>query len=382
MLGTTYKTKSKYQFESHTPKNLTIFNKYNSSKIQDSPNFHIDSSKKNSSLHKNPNKQKIRNSDTMKILPINILLSTPSNRKHQIKSNNIFHFMDKVYENEAHLKKKILKKKSMTKNHKNKKLKSKVSFMDLNSSKNQFLTKTSFTNYITKYIKKDNNEAKENAKNDSIGENSKGSDQQSYGYDKKYKIKTFEEDNINNNFDVTKTPSLKRPSKKNYTYINTEGGQTHKSFNSMNERHLLFHGNIDTPIKVKKSKSKTNIKKIRKKPSKLIKEKDKNNNNIVNINYNINVNNDEKNKNKKNKLVTNDNKEQNEKKDNNQKEEKEEKDKKMNTKIEENQILNKTETNKDIDNEIVSNDKKKKKKFYRLNCCIGFLSCLNGNNDN
>ena len=112
MLGTTYKTKSKYQFESHTPKNLTIFNKYNSSKIQDSPNFHIDSSKKNSSLHKNPNKQKIRNSDTMKILPINILLSTPSNRKHQIKSNNIFHFMDKVYENEAHLKKKILKKKN------------------------------------------------------------------------------------------------------------------------------------------------------------------------------------------------------------------------------------------------------------------------------
>ena len=76
MLGTTYKTKSKYQFESHTPKNLTIFNKYNSSKIQDSPNFHIDSSKKNSSLHKNPNKQEIRKSDTMKILPIKDLRDT------------------------------------------------------------------------------------------------------------------------------------------------------------------------------------------------------------------------------------------------------------------------------------------------------------------
>ena len=91
----------------------------------------------------------------------------------------------------------------MTKNHKNKKLKSKVSFMDLNSSKNQILKKTSFTNYITKYIKKDNNEAKENAKNDSIGENSKGSDQQSYGYNKKYNVNILNKSK--NDDDIIKT---------------------------------------------------------------------------------------------------------------------------------------------------------------------------------
>ena len=81
-----------------------------------------------------PSNNKPRKSDTSKHLSNNLVLRTPKkpkksqfHKEENINNNNIENFLDKVYQNEKHLKKNILKKKN---NDYSKKHGLKVSFMN------------------------------------------------------------------------------------------------------------------------------------------------------------------------------------------------------------------------------------------------------------
>lgn len=352
---------------------ISILSKYNSSKIRrNSTTLFLEKFQKEyASKYLTPNNKNIK-AETIKPLSPNFVIKTPKNcKKSQFNNNlnnlntNLEKYLEKIYQNEKHLKKNILKKK----NDHNKKSNLKVSFNNF-TPKKKFLKfnskKLTFSNYVNDNSdNKGNNNGTQNEKENIIEEE----DGQSYGYNKKYSLKIIDEkenDKKNEKKEET-TPKLTKNSLFNKikpNEINKEGDDTHKTFNTTNVRSSEAN-NIKVPrLKIKKSRIKPNIKKLKKKTMKSAKEQEENNknSNVVNINYNINVNNN-KNGNKKSFTVYNDNLNRTEKESN-------ERDKNK-----DNSSAKKSYKDDDNNNIIP------KKKKYKINCCYPFIACLRGFNE-
>lgn len=385
MLGKNHKKNNIYEIPISSS-NKILTNKFESSKFRrNSTNIFLEKFQKDYSNKYFQTSNQKRKSEISKNTPNNFVIRTPKNSKKISHSNNnegnpILNLLDNLYQNEKHLKKHILKKK--TKEHSShKKKKSKVSFMDF-TPKNKVLKfnskKISFSNYINenmnkKYDMNGINKPKENLLEEE-------EDGQSYGFNKKYSLKMIDENtNDKNDKNIVNieapTPTLIKNSiinKNLFNDINIEGDVTHKTFNTTNIKSSVIN-KIKVPItKIKKSRSKQNLKKINKKSSKSSKEKEpKNkNNNVVNINYNINVKNEKNDKVRKRK---NGNKKNLQNHDNNLNKTSKEKSEPAENKDKDN------EKSKENDNNTTS--KKEDKKLYKFNCCNPFLACLRGFND-
>ena len=333
---------------------ISTLNKYNSSKIRrNSTTLFLEKFQKEyASKYFTPNNKNIKAE-----ISNNFVIKTPKNNKRSKFNNNLNtnleKYLEKIYQNEKHLKKNILKKK----NDHNKKQNLKVSFNNF-TPKKKFLKfnskKLTFSNYIN-----DNNTGTQNEKENIIEE-----DGQSYGYNKKYSLKIIDEkenDKKKEKKEETspKLSKIKLFNKFKSNEIIKEGDDTHKTFNSTNIRSSEANKFKIPYLKIKKSKSKPNIKKLKKKAMKAAKEQEEKNknSNVVNINYNINVNNN-KNGNKKNFTVYNENLNRTEKESN-------ERDKNKDN-------SSAKKSNKDDDN----NNIIPKKKKYKINFCNPFIACL------
>ena len=140
---------------------ISILSKYNSSKIRrNSTTLFLEKFQKEyASKYFTPNNKNIK-AETIKHLLTNFVIKTPKNcKKSQFNNNlntNLEKYLEKIYQNEKHLKKNILKKK----NDHNKKSNLKVSFNNF-TPKKKFLKfnskKLTFSNYVN-----DNSENKGN----------------------------------------------------------------------------------------------------------------------------------------------------------------------------------------------------------------------------
>jgi len=359
--------------------NILLLNHYNLSKMRrNSTSLVLEKIPNEYSKKYFPSNNKPRKSDTSKHLSNNLVLRTPKkpkksqfHKEENINNNNIENFLDKVYQNEKHLKKNILKKKN---NDYSKKHGLKVSFMNF-TPKSKVLKfnskKITFSNYINENSDEKFDKIKDNNQHESANEEEDG---QTYGYNKKYSLKVIDEneqkENKSFNDEISGKSSKNSLNKYKFKEINFEGDITNKTFNTANLNVSENHKIKVTNLKIKKSKSKPNFKKLKKKALKSAKkqEKKKKNNNVVNINYNINLNN--KNGNKKNFLIYN---------------------KKLNkTEKENSEYAKNYETSKQNiisrhkESDISKNNPMKKntnKHIYILNCCFPFLPCLRGNNN-
>ena len=348
--------------------NLYLLTKYNSSKIRrNSTTLYLEKFQKEyASKYFTPNNKNAK-AETIKHLSNNFVIKTPTNnKKSQFNNNlntNLEKYLEKIYQNEKHLKKNILKKK----NDHNKKQNLKVSFNNFTPKKN-FLKFYSKKLTFSNYLNKDNNKGNNNGTKNEIENIIEEEDGQSYGYNKKYSLKIIDEKENGNKKEKKEeiTPKLSKNSlfnKFKSNEINKEGDDTHKTFNTTNVKSSEAN-KIKVPhLKIKKSRSKQNIKKLKKKAMKSAKEQEEKNknNNVVNINYNINVNNN-KNGNKKSFTVYNDNLNRTEKESN------------EHDKNKDNSTAKKS--NKDNDNNIIPIQKR-----YKINCCCPFIACLRGFNE-
>ena len=356
--------------------NNLLINKYNSSQIKrNSSSLILEKLKKEYAEKYFSLNNKARKSDTSKHLSNNLVIRTPKKYKksqfNKEENNNLENHLDKVYQNENHLKKNILKKKN---NDNSKKHGLKVSFMNF-TPKSKLLKfnskKITFSNYIQDNPDEKINKIETKNQNESANEEEDG---QTYGYNKKYSLKVIDEneqkENKSFNDEISGKSSKNSLNKYKFKEINFEGDINNKTFNTANLNVSENHKIKVTNLKIKKSKSKPNFKKLKKKALKSAKkqEKKKKNNNVVNINYNINLNN--KNGNKKNFLIYN---------------------KKLNkTEKENSEYAKNYETSKQNiisrhkESDISKNNPMKKntnKHIYILNCCFPFLPCLRGNNN-
>ena len=321
---------------------------------------------KNLSILKSPKKNK-RESDLFKSTNI----------------NNINNYLEKLYQNDNHMKKNIVKKK---KNDSNKKQNLKVSFLMNLTRKNDSLKskkkKLDFSNYINNENESNKNSETKNQKENFIDEE----DEQAYGFNKRYKIKMFDEINkdkhsLNKEEHTPKINQVHIFKKNKEIDVDSERDKTNKTFISPNFHDSDFH----LKSKIKKTRGNTNFKKLKKKLSESKKVQEKaNNNNVVNINYNINVRNPKNDKHKNNAikkkesnkalkifksteninkpelLIVNKNKES------------------SNT----NKTSNlKNNNNEDKNNTLMKDENNNKIYKYIQNCCFPFFACLKGNND-
>ena len=313
--------------------------------------------------------------------------SSPRKNKKIPKKNDCYggceEYLEKLYEDEPHLKKSVFKKKSNNKLIRN--LNRKVSFMSPKNSKNkQNINLLRLNKNKTINNKTENN----NSKSKIIKEDDEKGDEQSYGYDKKYNASLLKTESNNN---LIKTSIF---SKKDFEYRNFKRKQTNKTCKSNNFNALKirnFEKKNTTNINFKRDlndirknvSSKSNEKKFKKKKSKIIKDnknsKDKNNiPKIININNNININAEEKQKNEKSKqkkcmtiIENNDKKNENIQKSNNSES--------KNKKRQDLSPKKSTENVETLVNVVEQNNKKNKKK--NLFCCIPFLICLKGSEE-
>ena len=305
-------------------------------------------------------------------------------------SNNLNNYLEKLYQNDKHMKKNILKKKKIASN---KLINPKVSLLRNLTKKNDSLRNSSKRIHHSTHKKKefkDNKNSESKNKKENIIEKE---DEQEYGFNKKYKIKMFDEldeekNRLNeaiHNTKIIQTYLFKRNKEND---IESETKKMNKTFIIPKIRDSEIQKLRDSFLKLKSKKTldNNNFKKINRKliRHKKVRLKQKRSNKVVNINYNINVNgpNNDKHKNdtikkketskkikiiniteninKPELLIINKNKEG------------------SNTNKTSN---NKENNNKDKDNTLIKDKKNNIFYKYMQNCCFPFVACLKGNND-
>ena len=305
-------------------------------------------------------------------------------------SNNLNNYLEKLYQNDKHMKKNILKKKKIGSN---KLINPKVSLLRNLTKKNVSLRNSSKKIHHSTHKKKefkDNKNSESKNKKENIIEKE---DEQEYGFNKKYKIKMFDEldeekNRLNeaiHNTKIIQTYLFKRNKEND---IESETKKMNKTFIIPKIRDSEIQKLRDSFLKLKSKKNldNNNFKKINRKliRHKKVRLKQKRSNKVVNINYNINVNgpNNDKHKNdtikkketskkikiiniteninKPELLIINKNKEG------------------SNTNKTSN---NKENNNKDKDNTLIKDKQNNIFYKYMQNCCFPFVACLKGNND-
>ena len=336
---------------------------------------------KNSGKNKNNNKSNIKYKK---------YINRPSAIISTGNSNNLNNYLEKLYQNDKHMKKNILKKKKIGSN---KLINPKVSFLRNLTKKNDSLRNSSKKIHHSTHKKKefkDNKNSESKNKKENIIEKE---DEQEYGFNKKYKIKMFDEldeekNRLNeaiHNTKIIQTYLFKRNKEND---IESETKKMNKTFIIPKIRDSEIQKLRDSFLKLKSKKTldNNNFKKINRKliRHKKVRLKQKRSNKVVNINYNINVNgpNNDKHKNdtikkketskkikiiniteninKPELLIINKNKEG------------------SNTNKTSN---NKENNNKDKDNTLIKDKKNNIFYKYMQNCCFPFVACLKGNND-
>lgn len=396
MHGSTPKKENKNLIDDSLNQQVSLL-KFNSSKIKRNSSIVNLEKFQNECVEKHPElNNKIQKCDTpknsRKMKKVSNIKSPKKNKRASVVNNsnslkNFHNYLEKLYQNEKHMKKNILKKK---KDDSNKKPNLRVSFMNLTPKNDNFKFNKKKLNF-SNYIKNENNSFKNSEtknKNDDIIEEEDG---QAYGFNKTYKIKMFDEINKDkrslNKEDFTpkilQTSLFKRNRGIDFE-SKKENTQTHKTFISpkFNDSDMdkLRDSHLKLKLKLKNTQGNTNFKKLKKKLTKLLNEQDKkSNNNVVNINYNINLNNQNNLKHKNHSLK---------KKETNKSQKKFKSNDNINraqilsqNKIRESTITNKT-LNNNNDKENKSKSEKTNNKIYKYvqNCCFPFLTCLNGNN--
>ena len=305
-------------------------------------------------------------------------------------SNNLNNYLEKLYQNDKHMKKNILKKKKIASN---KLINPRISLLRNLTKKNDSLRNSSKKIHHSTHKKKefkDNKNSESKNKKENIIENE---DEQEYGFNKKYKIKMFDEldeekNRLNeaiHNTKIIQTYLFKRNKEND---IESETKKMNKTFIIPKIRDSEIQKLRDSFLKLKSKKTldNNNFKKINRKliRHKKVRLKQKRSNKVVNINYNINVNgpNNDKHKNdtikkketskkikiiniteninKPELLIINKNKEG------------------SNTNKTSN---NKENNNKDKDNTLIKDKQNNIFYKYMQNCCFPFVACLKGNND-
>ena len=305
-------------------------------------------------------------------------------------SNNLNNYLEKLYQNDKHMKKNILKKKKIASN---KLINPRISLLRNLIKKNDSLRNSSKKIHHSTHKKKefkDNKNSESKNKKENIIEKE---DEQEYGFNKKYKIKMFDEldeekNRLNeaiHNTKIIQTYLFKRNKEND---IESETKKMNKTFIIPKIRDSEIQKLRDSFLKLKSKKTldNNNFKKINRKliRHKKVRLKQKRSNKVVNINYNINVNgpNNDKHKNdtikkketskkikiiniteninKPELLIINKNKEG------------------SNTNKTSN---NKENNNKDKDNTLIKDKKNNIFYKYMQNCCFPFVACLKGNND-
>ena len=336
---------------------------------------------KNSGKNKNNNKSNINYKK---------YINRPSAIISTGNSNNLNNYLEKLYQNDKHMKKNILKKKKIGSN---KLINPKVSLLRNLTKKNVSLRNSSKKIHHSTHKKKefkDNKNSESKNKKENIIEKE---DEQEYGFNKKYKIKMFDEldeekNRLNeaiHNTKIIQTYLFKRNKEND---IESETKKMNKTFIIPKIRDSEIQKLRDSFLKLKSKKTldNNNFKKINRKliRHKKVRLKQKRSNKVVNINYNINVNgpNNDKHKNdtikkketskkikiiniteninKPELLIINKNKEG------------------SNTNKTSN---NKENNNKDKDNTLIKDKKNNIFYKYMQNCCFPFVACLKGNND-
>ena len=336
---------------------------------------------KNSGKNKNNNKSNIKYKK---------YINRPSAIISTGNSNNLNNYLEKLYQNDKHMKKNILKKKKIGSN---KLINPRVSLLRNLTKKNDSLRNSSKKIHHSTHKKKefkDNKNSESKNKKENIIEKE---DEQEYGFNKKYKIKMFDEldeekNRLNeaiHNTKIIQTYLFKRNKEND---IESETKKINKTFIIPKIRDSEIQKLRDSFLKLKSKKNldNNNFKKINRKliRHKKVRLKQKRSNKVVNINYNINVNgpNNDKHKNdtikkketskkikiiniteninKPELLIINKNKEG------------------SNTNKTSN---NKENNNKDKDNTLIKDKKNNIFYKYMQNCCFPFVACLKGNND-
>ena len=336
---------------------------------------------KNSGKNKNNNKSNLKYKK---------YINRPSAIISTGNSNNLNNYLEKLYQNDKHMKKNILKKKKIGSN---KLINPKVSLLRNLTKKNVSLRNSSKKIHHSTHKKKefkDNKNSESKNKKENIIEKE---DEQEYGFNKKYKIKMFDEldeekNRLNeaiHNTKIIQTYLFKRNKEND---IKSETKKMNKTFIIPKIRDSEIQKLRDSFLKLKSKKNldNNNFKKINRKliRHKKVRLKQKRSNKVVNINYNINVNgpNNDKHKNdtikkketskkikiiniteninKPELLIINKNKEG------------------SNTNKTSN---NKENNNKDKDNTLIKDKQNNIFYKYMQNCCFPFVACLKGNND-
>ena len=336
---------------------------------------------KNSGKNKNNNKSNIKYKKYIK--RPSAIISTGN-------SNNLNNYLEKLYQNDKHMKKNILKKKKIASN---KLINPRISLLRNLIKKNDSLRNSSKKIHHSTHKKKefkDNKNSESKNKKENIIEKE---DEQEYGFNKKYKIKMFDEldeekNRLNeaiHNTKIIQTYLFKRNKEND---IESETKKMNKTFIIPKIRDSEIQKLRDSFLKLKSKKTldNNNFKKINRKliRHKKVRLKQKRSNKVVNINYNINVNgpNNDKHKNdtikkketskkikiiniteninKPELLIINKNKEG------------------SNTNKTSN---NKENNNKDKDNTLIKDKQNNIFYKYMQNCCFPFVACLKGNND-
>jgi stage V sporulation protein S len=159
--------------------------------------------------------------------------SSPRKNKKILKKNDYYagceEYLEKLYEDEPHLKKGVFKKKSNNKFIRN--FNRKVSFISPKNNKTkQNINLLRLNKNNTIYNKTENN----NSKSKVIKENDEMGDEQSYGYDKKYNASLLKGESNNN---LIKTAIL---SKKDFDGRDIKRRQTNKTCKSNNNNVFKF----------------------------------------------------------------------------------------------------------------------------------------------
>ena len=296
------------------------------------------------------------------------LVSPRKNKKKIPKKENHFEeYLEKLYKDEPHFRKSLIRKKTTKVNFKGFR---KVSFFNPKEKKDSkqnmnimSINKSYFSNKEEDYKNKSKSKSKILNNNDIYGD-------QLYGYDKKYMANLVRDDDktmksviiTDKNLFNSRNVKRKHTSKTNKStkkilnilkYRSSEKRNSNKSNNNSTKR---------------QASSKSNDKKIKKKENKTIKAKDKEKDKEKKKNNNIEENNTDKIKIEKNKIK------------NDKKENEEENTHSKSKKNKKNQELTPKREIENIDTviQIDTQNKKKKKNHF---CCYPFLVCLKSNNN-
>ena len=297
-------------------------------------------------------------------------LISPRKQKKKMpkQENHITEYLDKLYKDESHFRKSLIRKKTTKVNFKGFR---KVSFFNpiekKDNKQNVNIIKIN-KSYFSNKEEDDKNKSKSKRKSKNVNNNDIYGDQL-YGYDKKYVANLVRDDMTmkseiitDKNLFNSRNMKRKHTSKTNKSakkilnilkYRSSEKKNSNKSNNNSTKR---------------RASSKSNDKKIKKKENKSIKVKDKEKDKEKKNNNNIEENNSDKIKIEKNKI-------KNDKKEN--------EDKNAHSKSKKNKKNQEQTPKREIENieTIIQIDTQNKKKKKNQFCCYPFLVCLKSNNN-